>query len=181
MSFCYLDKTGEIMDAMEAVLTRRSVRKYSNKIISDELIKELIESGISAPSAENKQPWHFIIVDDHKIIDKIPDFHPNAKMLPYAQKAILVCGDLDLEVNKGYLIQDCSAATENILIAARAKGLGSCWLGVYPREDRINNLRKMLKIPENILPFSLISLGYPAVDQLRVDRYNSKRIHKNRW
>jgi len=169
------------MDAMEVILTRRSVRKYSNKTISEELIKDLLETGVCAPSAENKQPWHFIILDDHKIIDKIPDFHPNAKMLPEAQLAILVCGDLDLEANLGYLIQDCSAATENILIAARAKGLGSCWLGVYPRENRINNLRKMLKIPENILPFSLISLGYPQVEQLRVDRYNSERIHKNKW
>jgi len=181
MSFCYPNKTGEIMDAMEALLTRRSVRKYSKKIISDELIKELIEAGISAPSAENKQPWHLIIIDDHKIINKIPDFHPNAKMLPKSQKAILVCGDLDIEANIGYLIQDCSAATENILIAARAKGLGSCWLGLYPMENRINNIRKMLKIPENILPFSLISLGYPQVEQLRIDRYNSERIHKNKW
>ncbi len=169
------------MDAMKAILTRRSVRKYSNKEISDGLINELIESGISAPSAGNQQPWHFIILDDHKLIDKIPDFHPHAKMILNAQRAIVVCGDLDLETNKGFWIQDCAAATENILIAARAKGLGSCWLGVYPRKDRISGLRKMLKIPLNIIPFSLISLGYPAVEQSKVDRYNSERIHRNKW
>ena len=172
---------GVIMDAIEAVLTRRSVRKYLNKKISDELIHELIIAGISAPSAENKQPWQFMIIDDHKLIDKIPDFHPNAKMLFESKKAILVCGDLDLEENIGYLIQDCSAATENILIAARAKGLGSCWLGIYPRDERISGLRKMLRIPDHIIPFSLISLGYPAVAQSRVDRYKSSIIHRNKW
>lgn len=172
---------GVIMDAMEAVLTRRSVRKYLNKTISDELIHELILAGISAPSAVNKQPWKFIIIDDHKLIDKIPDFHPNAKMLPNSEKLLLVCGDLDLETNIGYLIQDCSAATENILIAARAKGLGSCWLGVYPRVERISGLRKLFKIPENIIPFSLISLGYPAVEQSKVNRYKNSIIHRNKW
>ncbi len=169
------------MDAIEAVLTRRSVRKYSNKKVSDGHIDELIEAGTSAPSAGNQQPWHFIILDDRKLIDKIPDFHPHAKMLLAAQKAIVVCGDLDLETNKGFWIQDCSAATENILIAARAKGIGSCWLGVYPREDRISGLRKMLKIPKNVIPFSLISLGYPVVEQSRVDRYNNSKIHRNKW
>lgn len=169
------------MDAVKAVLTRRSVRKYLNKKISDKLIHELIIAGISAPSAVNKQPWQFMIIDDHKLIDKIPGFHPNAKMLFNADKAILVCGDLDLEENIGYLIQDCSAATENILIAARAKGLGSCWLGIYPRKERISGLRNLFKIPEHIIPFSLISLGYPAVEQSRVDRYKSSIIHRNKW
>jgi len=169
------------MDTIEAILTRRSVRKYLNKKISNGIIKELIEAGISAPSAGNQQPWHFIILDDHNIINKILDFHPHAKMLPNAQKAILVCGDLDLETNKGFWIQDCSAATENILIAARAKGLGSCWLGVYPREDRVNGFRELLKIPKNVIPFSLISLGYTNVEQSKVNRYNNARIHLNKW
>ena len=169
------------MDAIEAILTRRSVRTYKNKKISDELINELIEAGISAPSAGNQQPWHFIILDDNKIIKKIPDFHPHSNMLTGAQIAIIVCGDLDLETNKGFWIQDCSAATENILIAARAKGLGSCWLGLYPREDRVIGIRNLLKIPANIIPLSLISLGYPAVKQDKVNRYNSSRIHKNKW
>jgi len=169
------------MDAIEAILTRRSVRKYSNKAISDKIIKELIEAGTSAPSAGDQQPWHFIIINNRKLLNKIPEFHPHAKMIMDAQKAILVCGDLELETHTGFWIQDCSAATENILIAARAKGLGSCWLGVYPREKRINGLRNLLKIPKNVIPFSLISLGYPAIEQNRLDRYNSKRIHRNKW
>ena len=169
------------MDAIEAILTRRSIRKYTNKTISDKIIRELIEAGISAPSAGDQQPWHFIIIDDHKFLDIIPEFHPHAKMLLDAQIAILVCGDLNLETHNGFWMQDCSAATENILIAARAKGLGACWLGVYPRQRRINGLRKILKIPKNVIPFSLVSLGYPAEDQLRVVRYNSVRIHRNKW
>lgn len=169
------------MDAMKAILTRRSVRKYTNKTISDEIIKELIEAGVSAPSAGDQQPWHFIIINDRKLLDRIPEFHPHAKMLLEARKAILVCGDLNLETHIGFWMLDCSAATENILIAARAKGLGTCWLGVYPKKRRINGLRKMLKIPKNVIPFSLISLGYPAVDQSRVNRYNSARVHKNKW
>ncbi|UCF49231.1 MAG: nitroreductase family protein [Thermoplasmatales archaeon] len=169
------------MDAIEAILTRRSVRKYKDKNISNDLILELIETGTSAPSAGNQQPWQFIIIDDRKLIDKIPDFHPHSKMLFDAQKTILVCGDLALETNKGFWVQDCSAATQNILIAARAKGLGSCWLGVYPRDDRMDGFRKMFNLPKKVIPFSLISLGYPAVDQSKVDRYDSARIHKNKW
>ncbi len=169
------------MDAIEAILTRRSVRKYTNKTILDKIIKELIETGFSAPSAGDQQPWHFIIIDDRKLLDKIPEFHPHAKMLLDCQKAILVCGDLNLETHNGFWMLDCSAATENILIAARAKGLGACWLGVFPRKGRISGFRKMLKIPKNVIPFSLISLGYPAVEQSKVDRYNCARIHRNKW
>ena len=169
------------MDAIEAILTRRSVRTYKDKKISEDIINELIEAGVSAPSAGNQQPWHFIILDDRKIIDKIPDFHPYSNMLPNAQAAIIVCGDLDIETNKGFWIQDCSAATENILIAARAKGLGSCWLGLHPREDRVKGIMDLLKIPENIIPLSLISLGYSAIKQDKVNRYNKSRIHKNKW
>jgi nitroreductase len=169
------------MEAMEAILTRRSVRKYTDENISDELILELIEAAACAPSAGNQQPWQFIIIDDRKLIDKIPDFHPHSKMLFDAQKTILVCGDLTLEKNKGFWVQDCSSATENILIAARAKGLGSCWLGVYPREDRVNGFRKMFNLPKKVIPFSLISLGYTEVKQSKIDRYKSERIHRNKW
>ena len=169
------------MDAIAAILTRRSVRKYTNRKISEKIIKELIEAGVSAPSAGNQQPWHFIIIDDRKLLKKIPEFHPHAKMLLDAQIAILVCGDSNLEMHKGFWMLDCSAATENILIAARAKGLGTCWLGVYPREKRINGLREMLRIPKNVIPFSLISIGYTEVEQSKLDRYDSSRIHKNVW
>jgi len=141
------------MDAMEAILTRRSVRKYSKKPLSNEIVKELLEAAMCAPSAGNEQPWHFIIIDDPQILGKVPSFHNHAQMLKDASIAILVCGDMNLDKHNGMWIQDCSAATENILI----------------------------NLPDHVMPFSLISIGYPAETQKRVDRYNTSRIHKNKW
>ena len=172
---------GENMDANDAILTRRSIRKYTKKSITDETIKELLDAGVSAPSAGNQQPWQFIVIDDRKLLDKLPTFLPNGKMLADADKAILVCGDLNLEKHKGYWMLDCSAATQNILLSAHAKGLGACWLGVYPREDRVKNLQKLFKTPENIIPFSMVSLGYPDEESGKVDRYDDSIIHKNIW
>ncbi|MCK4332817.1 MAG: nitroreductase family protein [Thermoplasmatales archaeon] len=167
---------------MDAILKRRSIRKYTKQPIPDKIIKELLEAAVSAPSAGNQQPWHFIIIDDRKIFNEIPKFHSRAKMLKDADKAILVCGDLSLEKFKGYWILDCSAATENILITAHAKGLGACWLGIYPREERIVGMKKLLRsIPEHVVPLSLISLGFPAEQKTSEDRYNSSRIHHNKW
>lgn len=166
---------------MKAILTRRSVRKYTKEPITDDTIQKLIIAAVSAPSAGNEQPWHFVIIDDKKILDKIPGIHPYAQMLKDAQKAILVCGDLNLEKFKGFWMIDCAAATENILIAARAMGLGACWIGVYPREERTRELRNVIKTPPNIIPFSLISLGYPTEKQTKVDRYSKSRVHHNKW
>jgi len=169
------------MDAIEAILSRRSIRKYIKKSISKELIKNLLEAAMSAPSAGNEQPWHFIVILDTQILSKIPTFHNHAEMLKEAALGILVCCDKNLEKHKGMWIQDCSAATENILIAVQAKGLGAVWLGVYPRTGRINGLRKLLNIPEHVIPFSLVSIGYPAEQKPRANRYSKPRIHYNRW
>jgi nitroreductase len=169
------------MDAMNAILSRRSIRKYTNQPVSDEVMKELLEAAMSAPSAGNEQPWHFVVIDDRKILDEIPRYHPYSQMLKDAPVAVMVCGDETLQKYEGYWVQDCSAATENILIAAQAKGLGAVWLGVYPIEDRVAALRKLLGIPENVIPFSLISIGYPAEQKPRSDRYDDSRIHHNQW
>ncbi len=169
------------MDAIEAILTRRSIRKYSSRIITENTIKQLLETAFNAPSANNYQPWHYIIINDRKKLDAIPNFHPYSKMLCDASIAILVCGDLHLEKFLGYLILDCSAATENILIAAHAKGLGACWLGIYPQEERITGIKKLFNLPDHIIPISLISLGYPAEHIDREDRYDKARVHHNKW
>ena len=166
---------------MDAVLSRRSIRKYNKKPVSDELIKKLLDAAMSAPSAGNEQPWHFIIITDPRILSKIPTFHNHAEMLKGASLAILVCSDMNLDKHKGMWVQDCSAATENMLIAVQAQGLGAVWLGIYPREERINGLRKLLSIPEHIIPFSLISIGYPAETKPKANRYNESRIHYNKW
>ena len=169
------------MDAMDAILSRRSIRKYTEQPVSDEIVKELLEAAMSAPSAGNEQPWHFVVIKEREILDEIPAFHPYSQMLRHAPVAILVCGDETLEKYQGYWVQDCSAATQNILLAAQAKGLGAVWLGVYPIEDRVANLRKLLGIPEHVIPFSLISIGYPAEQKPRSARYDDSRIHHNQW
>jgi len=168
------------MDAMEAILSRRSIRRYTSEKVSDHLIKELLEAAMNAPSASNEQPWHFIVIDDRKILEEIPKFHPYSSMLREAPLAILVCVDLNLGT-EGFLVQDGSAATQNLLIAAHAKGLGAVWLGVYPLKERISGMRKLLGIPERILPLALISVGYPAERISRVNRYQASRLHTNRW
>jgi len=166
---------------MDAILSRRSVRRYTAEPVGDEVIKELLEAAMSAPSAGNEQPWQFVVIDDRQILDEIPKFHPHAQMLKEAPLAILVCGDEKFYKYKEYWIQDCSAATENILIAVQAKGLGAVWLGVYPLKERIVGLQKLLSIPENVTPFSLISIGYPAEQKPRANRYDDSRVHRNRW
>lgn len=169
------------MDAMDAILSRRSIRTYTSQAVPDQLIKELLEAAMSAPSAGNEQPWHFIVIRDREILDEIPKYHPYSGMVREATVAILVCCDLHLDRHDGLWVQDCSAATENLLIAVQAKGLGGVWLGVYPRKERIAGLRKLLSIPEHVIPFSLIPVGYPAEHKPRVNRYDTARIHENRW
>lgn len=169
------------MDAMDAMLSRRSIRAYTSQPVSDDVVKELLEAGMAAPSAGNEQPWHFVVLTDREILDEIPTFHPHSHMLREAPLAILVCSDMQLLKYEDYWVQDCSAATENILIAVQAKGLGAVWLGIYPIEERTVGMRKLLGIPEHVIPFALLSIGYPAEHKPRANRYTPSRIHHNQW
>ncbi|MBN1180680.1 MAG: nitroreductase family protein [Bacteroidales bacterium] len=170
------------MDAFETIITRRSIRKYTHDEISKETIDKLLKAAMYAPSAVNKQPWHFIIIDNKSIFEKIMEVHPHAKMLNEAALAIIICGDTKLAHGDGiYWPVDCAAATENMLLAAHGLGLGAVWLGVYPREERISGIEKLFKLPANIKPFSIISLGYPAETKEQPDRFIKERIHYNKW
>ena len=170
------------MEAMEALYSRRSIRKYTTGPISEKLLRDILEAAMSAPSAGNQQPWHFIIINDRKILDQVPTFHPHSQMVREAPVAVLVCGDLKLEKHAGYWVQDCAAATENLLLAAHAKGLGSVWVGIFPREERVEGFRKLLSIPDHVIPFSLIPIGVPAeLKPPRPDRYSAAKIHHNHW
>ncbi|MDQ2085034.1 nitroreductase family protein [Herbivorax sp. ANBcel31] len=166
---------------MDDILNRRSIRRYTDEPVKKEDIKDLLEAAMSAPSAGNQQPWHFVVVTDKDMLEKITQVHPYANMLKEAQAAIMICGDESLEKHKGYWVQDCSAATQNILIAVQKKGLGAVWLGVYPREDRVEGLKKVFKIPNSITPFAIISIGYPAEEKPPANRYNEQRVHYNIW
>jgi nitroreductase len=169
------------MEAMEAILSRRSVRQYSAKPVSSEVIREILKAAMSAPSAGNERPWHFMVLTDRAILDEVPKFHPYSAMLRQASAAVLVCGDTTLEKHKGYWVLDCAAATENMLLAAHAKGLGAVWCGVYPTDDRVENLKKLLHLPEQIVPFSLVPLGFPAEVTQAPERFDASRVHTNRW
>jgi len=169
------------METIEAINTRRSIRKYTDKPVPDETVEKILRAAMMAPSAGNQQPWHFIVVRDREILNEIPLVHPYSKMLAKAQVAIVVCGDMDLQKHEGYWIQDCSAATENLLLAAHALGLGAVWLGVYPREDRVKGISGLMGLPENIKPLSLVSIGYPGEEKPHPDRYDPSRIHHDRW
>src|SRR6056297_20231 len=166
---------------MDPVITRRSIRKYSEKAIEESKVKTLLEAAMSAPSAHNEQPWHFVVIDDRNILDQIPDFHPFSSMLHGASLAILVCGDVSSLDNEDFWVQDCSAATENILVEANYQGLGAVWLGIYPKKDLMEKMSELLTIPDKIVPFSLISIGYQAFDKEPSQRFSESRVHSNKW
>lgn len=168
------------MDAIEAILTRRSIRQYASGTIPDETVRTLLEAAMAAPSARNLQPWTFVLLDDRAILDAIPDFHPHAKMLRNAPLAILVCADTTRQPLEGYWLQDCAAATQNLLLAAHALGLGACWVGVQPREEREAGLRRLLSLPNEIRPVALVALGWPAEFKGRADRFDATRVYRNR-
>jgi nitroreductase len=169
------------MNTLEAIKTRRSIRKYQDRKIEPEKIQQILEAAMQAPSARNKQPWQFIVVDDKDVLKKLSIAHPYAKMLTGASHAILVCGDKTLEKEESYLLQNCCAATQNMLLAIHELGLGAVWLGVQPREERINAINELLNIPEHIFPVALLSLGYPDEVVEPVDRFIPVRVHWNKW
>ena len=169
------------MEAYDAVVTRRSIRAYQPKPIPAELIDKILEAAMQAPSAVNKQPWHFVVIDDAKILARVPSVHSHAKMAVHAPCAILVCGDPSAAHSRDYLPQDCAAATQNVLLAAHALGLGGVWCGVYSQRDREQGFRDLLSIPDSITPFSLVVLGYPDEQPARPDRFSPERMHRNSW
>jgi nitroreductase len=169
------------MDVVQAVMGRRSIRRYTQAEVDDETVKQLLRAAMSAPSAGNEQPWQFIVIRQREILGAIPSIHPHSHMLKEAALGITVCGDLSLEVYKGFWVQDCSAATQNILIAAHGLGLGAVWLGFHPLEKRVFGLRKLLSMPEHIVPLSIVSIGWPAEHKAPAMRYLEERVHYDKW
>lgn len=169
------------MDALQAILSRRSIRQFTDKPVPDELVQQLLRAAMSAPSAGNQQPWQFIVVTDRATLASIPAIHPHAQMSASAAVGILVCGDLTREVYKGYWPQDCAAAVQNLLVAAHALGLGAVWTGVYPVEERVAQFRARFGIPDSVVPMAWIPIGWPAESKGPADRYDPARVHHNRW
>jgi nitroreductase len=169
------------VDTIEAIRTRRSIRRYTGDPVADDVLSEILKAAMSAPSAGNQQPWQFVVVAERALREAIAAFHPYAQMVREAPVAIVVCGDLRLETYKGYWVQDCSAATQNILLAAHAKGLGAVWVGIYPVEDRVQRLQQLLALPAQVVPLALVPLGLPAERVPPANRFDPARIHRNRW
>lgn len=169
------------MDAMKAMLTRRSIRKYTSQPVSEDTVKELLTAAMAAPTAADQRTWEFVVIDDRKVLDEIPGFHPFSTMLKNAPLAICVCSDLEKETKVGYWPQECGAATQNILVAANALGLGAVWLGIHPVKERVKGMKKLLNLPERVMPLSLIAMGHPAEEKPPADRYDEGKVHRNGW
>jgi len=159
-------------ELIQTIFARRSIRKYTAKPVGEEDIKTLLEAAMAAPSASNIKPYHFVVVTDREGLDALADVHPHGKMLYEATLCVAVCGVPD---ESRYWVQDCSAATENLLLAATALGLGTVWLGVYPPVSEV------LGIPEGVVPLNLISIGHPAEEKESRTQYNEERVHRGRW
>ena len=165
----------------DPVLSRRSIRKYTDEPVDDATVERLLRAAMAAPSAGNQQPWHFVVLRDRETRRAITGFHPYARMLPDAPVAVLVCGDPSSGKWPQMWEQDCSAATENILVEAAALGLGAVWLGVHPIEERVTGLRELLGVPEHVVPFSIVPVGHPAEHKGPSARYDPARVHLERW
>jgi nitroreductase len=169
------------MDTIEAIHTRRSIREYLDKPVPGELVNQLLAAAMAAPSARNQQPWEFVVITEKSILGKCPSINPFTQMAVTAPLAILVCGNLKVETSPGYWVIDCAAATQNLLLAAHALGLGGVWTGTYPNEDRMDGYTELLGLPEHVIPHSLVVIGYPAEQPPQRDRFKPERVHYNRW
>lgn len=164
------------MDLYNGLLTRRSVRKYSGKPVDNYLIQELLRAAMYAPSANNTQPWSFLVSRNKEIFLGFSEVHPSSKMLLTADCGILVLRDRNKQYAEGYGTTDCSAATQNILLAAHAFGLGACWIGTYPRENRMEYLSKAFELPDHLEPFAMVAIGWPESQPRQPERYDESRI-----
>jgi nitroreductase len=168
---------------LDFLLGRRSIRVYSPGAVSETTVTNLLEAAMAAPSAMTKDPWRFVVVRDKQTLATLATLHPGAAMLSAATMAIVVCGDLDAAFDRqlSYLLQDCSVASENLLLAAHAQGLGACWVGIHPGEPLIKRVKDLLALPASIIPVAAISLGQPGEHQAPRTRYNAEYIHREKW
>lgn len=169
---------------VENIMTRTSIRSYTSQAIPADTIEILLKAGMAAPTAVNAQPWHFIAINNKEKLAELAGTNPNAGMLRQAPLAIAVCGNMNKAMQgkaREYWVQDCSAATENILLAAHAMGLGAVWTGVYPTDERVAAVSKVLKLPENIIPLCVIVIGHPAERPQPKDKWKPENVSYNEY
>ena len=164
---------------IETIFSRRSIRKYTEKPVPEEKVRTILEAAMAAPSASNRKPWHFVVVTERETLNRLADAHRYGKMLHEAPLCLVVCGDES--VAQRFWQQDCSAATQNILLAAQVLGLGSVWCGVYPSEERVRDISEILGIKAPVKPLNLIAVGYPGEKKDPRTQYDDSRVHRERW
>ncbi|NVN94573.1 MAG: nitroreductase family protein [Bacteroidetes bacterium] len=170
-------------DAITTILNRKSVREFTGKMLTNETLDTLAKAGMAAPSAMNKQPWVFILINDRKTLNLMADSLPSAKMLYKAGGAIVVCGDQKKNIagNELFWVEDCAAASQNILIAVESLELGAVWTGVFPDNKKMATVRTILEIPSDVIPLNVIAIGYPSGKDVPKNKYKKENIHWNKW
>lgn len=167
---------------MKEIFSRRSIRKYKDLPVDEAHLQQMLRAAMYAPSAGNEKPWHFIIVKDRSKLDQITEFHPHTQMLKEAPLAIIACADIsDVKYDGAFWIQDIAACIQNLLLQGEALGLGTCWCGVYPKEELVSNVKKLANLPEHIVPVAVIAVGHPAEEREVKERYNIDRVHNEVW
>ncbi len=166
---------------LDNILARTSIRSYQDRPVEQDKIEKMLRAGMAAPSAVDRRPWHFIVVTDKQVLQGLAEANPNAGMAARAPLAIVVCGDKTKALTRvpDYWVQDVAAATENILLAAHGMGLGAVWTGTYPNEERVKGVTRVLNLPEHIVPFCTIVIGYPEKPQAPKDKWNEDNISYN--
>ena len=167
------------METLNTIFTRRSIRKYKNIPLEQEKLLQILQAATAAPSARNRQPWHFVTVQSEEGKNKIMAAHPYSMMLKTAPCAVIVCADTD--VSADFFQQDCAAAIQNMLLCATDLGLGSVWLGVYPSKERAEAVSAAFNLPQNIIPVGIVVLGYGDEQKGRENLFNPDKVHKENW
>jgi nitroreductase len=170
-------------EKLSFIFERRSIRVYAPGEVSDEQVQKLLAAAMAAPSAAAKYPWRFVVIRQRETLARIAAVLPYGQMLTSAALGITVCGDVEMAHDRqiSYLLQDCSAAVENLLLAAHILGLGACWLGVHPREDRIKAIKQMLSLPDSVIPVACISIGHPGESKEPHATYDRDCVHFEKW
>ena len=176
-------KEGGMKDTFDVIHSRKSVRNFTGEAVAKADLEKMLKAGMAAPTAVNMQPWSFVVVTERKKLDELAAGLPHAKMLLKAGAAIIVCAEPKSAFNKStdFAIIDASLASENILLAAEALGLGAVWTAVYPDEVKAKHIRSVLKIPEDIIPLNVIPVGHPTGEDKPQDKYKKEKIHWEKW
>ena len=170
--------------AINNIMTRTSIRQYTNEPVSKADIETMLRAGMAAPTAVNRQPWHFVVVTNREQLNALASANRGTGMATKAPLAIVVCGDMQKTLpgtGQGFWVQDCSAATENILLAANALGLGAVWTGLFPNEERAKAVRDVVKAPEHIIPLCAIVIGHPAEQPQPKDKWKPENVSYNEF